>query len=204
MTTTSASKPEAKRRKRAFGRLVDNAILEDYSLRYAPSTYRRWSEYTVATAALGGIAYLADFAIGGSISLSFGFSSALVGILLAAVVIFLTSFPITYHSAKYSIDMDLLTRGAGFGYLGSTITSLIYAFTFIFFALEGSIMAQAFSRGFGLPLGTLPADDYADLLPLYVEGALSRLETCTSPRATTRSPSAVRLRCRGTSTSASH
>ena len=33
--------------------------------------------------------------------------------------------------------MDLLTRGAGFGYIGSTLTSLIYAtFTFIFFALE--------------------------------------------------------------------
>ena len=31
--------------------------------------------------------------------------------------------------------MDLLTRGAGFGYMGATITSLIYAgFTFIFFA----------------------------------------------------------------------
>ena len=40
--------------------------------------------------------------------------------------------------------MDLLTRGAGFGYLGSTLTSLIYAtFTFIFFALEAAIMALA-------------------------------------------------------------
>jgi hypothetical protein len=39
--------------------------------------------------------------------------------------------------------MDLLTRGAGFGYIGSTITSLIYAsFTFIFFALEAAIMAS--------------------------------------------------------------
>ena len=40
--------------------------------------------------------------------------------------------------------MDLLTRGAGFGYIGSTITSLIYAsFTFLFFALEATIMALA-------------------------------------------------------------
>ncbi|MEA2189632.1 MAG: hypothetical protein QOK16_4643 [Solirubrobacteraceae bacterium] len=51
-------------------------------------------------------------------------------------------FPIAYYSAKYSIDMDLITRGAGFGYFGGTVTSLIYAsFTLIFFALEGSIMA---------------------------------------------------------------
>ena len=38
--------------------------------------------------------------------------------------------------------MDLLTRGAGFGYIRSTITSLIDAsLTFIFFALEAAIMA---------------------------------------------------------------
>lgn len=49
--------------------------------------------------------------------------------------------------------MDLLTRGAGFGYIGSTITSLIYAsFTFIFFALESAIMAQALELYFQLPL----------------------------------------------------
>ena len=40
------------------------------------------------------------------------------------------------------MDIDLLTRGAGFGYLGSTFTSLIYAsFTFIFFALEAAILS---------------------------------------------------------------
>ena len=40
-------------------------MLEDYSLRYAPTTYRKWSSFAVANTALGGIAYLADFAIGG-------------------------------------------------------------------------------------------------------------------------------------------
>ena len=42
-------------------------MLEDYSLRYAPTTYRKWSSFAVANTALGGIAYLADFAIGGSL-----------------------------------------------------------------------------------------------------------------------------------------
>ena len=27
------------------------------------------------------------------------------------------SLPIAYYSSKYKIDMDLLTRGAGFGYI---------------------------------------------------------------------------------------
>jgi purine-cytosine permease-like protein len=172
------------RTKRTFGRLVDDPVLEDYSLRYAPSTFRRWSEFTVASAALGGIAYLADFAIGASIAITYGFTNALIAILLAAVVIFLTSIPIAYYSAKYSIDMDLLTRGAGFGYLGSTITSLIYAsFTFIFFALEGSIMAQAFNRGFGIPLWLGYLLGALIILPLVTFGMtlLSKLQVWTQP-----------------------
>jgi purine-cytosine permease-like protein len=170
--------------KRTFSRLVDDPILEDYSLRYAPTTFRRWSEFTVANAALGGISYLADFAIGASIAITFGFSNALVAILMAAVVIFLTSVPIAYYCAKYSIDMDLLTRGAGFGYLGSTITSLIYAsFTFIFFALEGSIMAQAFQRGFGIPLWLGYLIGALMIIPLVTFGMtlLSKLQVWTQP-----------------------
>jgi purine-cytosine permease-like protein len=182
--STSAAPNEGPRAKRRFAKLVENPILEDYSLRYAPSTFRRWSEYVVATAALGGIAYLADFAIGASIAITYGFTNALVAILVAAVVIFLTSVPIAYYSAKYSIDMDLLTRGAGFGYLGSTITSLIYAsFTFIFFALEGSIMAQAIETGFGIPLwlGYLLAA--LVIIPLVCFGMtlLSKLQVWTQP-----------------------
>ncbi|SQC22048.1 transmembrane protein [Klebsiella pneumoniae] len=35
--------------------------LEDYTLRYAPLSFRRWGPGVVAVTALGGIAYLADF-----------------------------------------------------------------------------------------------------------------------------------------------
>ena len=68
-------------------------------------------------------------------------------------MIFLTCIPIAYYAATYGIDIDLLTRGAGFGYIGSTITSLIYAsFTFLFFAIEAAIMSLALEMGFGVPL----------------------------------------------------
>src|SRR3954454_6306092 len=169
---------------RSYNAMVDNETLEDYSLRYAPTSFRRWSEYTVATTALGGIAYLADFAIGASIAITHGFANAVAAVLVAAAVIFVTGIPIAYYSARYSIDMDLLTRAAGFGYLGSTITSIVYAsFTFIFFALEGSIMAQAFNSGFGLPLwaGYLLAS--LIVLPFVVYGmtALSKLQVWTQP-----------------------
>jgi len=163
---------------------ANSEMLEDYSLRYAPRSYRKWSEFAVANTALGGIAYLADFAIGGSLSVSFGFRSAAAAILLAAAVIFLTSFPIAYYAAKYSIDMDLITRGSGFGYFGGTVTSLVYAsFTFIFFALEGSIMAQGLHLGLHIPLWIGYGVSALMIPPLVVFGMtlLSKMQLLTQP-----------------------
>jgi len=165
--------------RRRYHRWAQNETLEDYSLRFAPTTFRRWSPFVVASTALGGIAYLADYAIGASVVLANGTPSAVLGILLAATVIFLTGIPISYYSARYAIDMDLLTRGAGFGYLGSTITSLIYAsFTFIFFALEGAIMAQALDTGLGIPLPLGYVITSLVVLPIVIYGmrALSQMQ----------------------------
>ena len=72
--------------------------------------------------------------------------------LATGLVIFLAGLPISIHAARHGLDMDLLTRGAGFGYIGSTLTSLIYAsFTFIFFALEAAVMAYALELALGIP-----------------------------------------------------
>ena len=139
--------------RREYNTWVANETLEDYSLRYTAKSFRKWSEFLVASTALGGISFLALEAIGGSLVISYGFANSFWAIILVGIIIFLAGLPITYYAAKYNIDMDLLTRGAGFGYIGSTITSLIYAsFTFIFFALEAAIMAQALELYFYLPL----------------------------------------------------
>jgi purine-cytosine permease-like protein len=182
----SASNPAtgAPPARRKFNKLVANPVFEDYSLRYAPKSFRTWSQYAVFSAALGGIAYLADQAIGGSLAVAYGFENAFWGIIAAAVIIFLTGIPIAYYCAKYNVDVDLLTRGAGFGYLGSTITSVIYAsFTFIFFALEGSIMAQAFNLYFGIPLPIGYALGSLIIIPLVTFGMtlLSKLQVWTQP-----------------------
>jgi hypothetical protein len=65
---------------RTYGDWAKNETLEDYSLRYAPKSFRRWTPYVVATTALGGIAYLADFAIGGSIAVTHGVPNAIAAI----------------------------------------------------------------------------------------------------------------------------
>ncbi|MEV4598632.1 hypothetical protein AB0K15_14610 [Amycolatopsis sp. NPDC049253] len=169
---------------RTYTALAANENREDYSLRFAAHSFRRWSPLVVATTALGGIAYLADFAIGASIVLSYGFTSGVLAILAAAVVIFVTGVPIARACATYGVDMDLLTRGAGFGYFGSTLTSLVYAsFTVIFFSLEGSIMGQAFELALGIPLpiGYLLATLIVLPFALYGMGAVAKMQTWTQP-----------------------
>ncbi|MGL6235741.1 MAG: purine-cytosine permease family protein [Segniliparus sp.] len=158
--------------------------LEDYTLRFAPRSYRRWGVWTVAISALGGIAYLADFAIGASIGISHGTGNALIGIAIFAAVIMLTGLPIAYYSARYNIDLDLVTRGSGFGYYGSVVTNIIFAtFTFIFFALEGSIMAQGLELGLHIPLWIGYLLSSLLIIPLVVYGmkVLSTLQVWTTP-----------------------
>jgi len=158
--------------------------LEDYTLRFAPRSYRRWSTGVVAISALGGIAYLADFAIGANIGISYGTTNALWGIAIFAVVIFATGLPLAYYAARYNIDLDLITRGSGFGYYGSVVTNVIFAsFTFIFFALEGSIMAQGLDLGLHIPLPVGYAVSTLVIFPLVIYGmkVLSTLQVWTTP-----------------------
>lgn len=147
------SKHSVENTRRQYNDFVANETIEDYALRYAPASFRKWSPLLLANTALGSISFLALEAIGATLLLGFGYTNAVWAILLVSVIIFAAGLPISYYCARYNIDIDLLTRSAGFGYVGSTITSLIYAsFCFIFFALEAAIMAQALKLYFELPL----------------------------------------------------
>ncbi|PKM29157.1 MAG: hybrid sensor histidine kinase/response regulator [Gammaproteobacteria bacterium HGW-Gammaproteobacteria-11] len=170
--------------RRNYNQWVANETLEDYALRFTAKKARRWSPARVASTALGAISFLALEAIGGAITLHYGFINALYAILAVSLVILLTAIPISYYAARYGVDSDLLTRGAGFGYIGSTITSLIYAtFTFIFFALEAVIMAMALELLFGIPLAFGYVICALVVIPLVTHGItlISRFQLWTQP-----------------------
>ncbi|MAN50994.1 MULTISPECIES: hybrid sensor histidine kinase/response regulator [unclassified Marinimicrobium] len=170
--------------RRQYNQWVANQTLEDYALRFTAKRARRWSPARVAHTALGAISFLALEAIGGAITLNYGFTNAMVAILAVSLVILLTAFPISYYAAKYGVDIDLLTRGAGFGYIGSTITSLIYAsFTFIFFAIEAAIMAMALEMLFGIPIVWGYVLCAVVVIPLVTHGItfISRFQLWTQP-----------------------
>jgi len=170
--------------RRNYNRWVANQTLEDYALRFTAKTARRWSSLRVANTAIGAVSFLALEAIGGSITINYGFVNATSAILVVSALILLTSLPIAYYASTFGVDIDLLTRGAGFGYLGSTITSLIYAsFTFLFFAIEATIMSLAFEMCFGIPLFIGYVLSSLIVIPLVTHGItfISRFQLWTQP-----------------------
>jgi signal transduction histidine kinase/CheY-like chemotaxis protein/purine-cytosine permease-like protein len=170
--------------RRDYNSWVADETMEDYALRYTPQAFRKWSIFRVANTAFGAVSFLALEAIGATMALIYGFWNALWAILAVGVVIFFTSLPISVYAARYGLDMDLLTRGAGFGYLGSTITSLIYAsFTFIFFALEAVIMALAIELYFDIPITWAYLLSSLVVIPLVTHGVtlISRVQLWTQP-----------------------
>ena len=185
-TTTEATLIPLKISKirRDYNAWVANETLEDYALRFAPRTFRKWSEFQVANTAFGSTSFLVLEAIGGFLSINYGFTNAFWAILAVGLVIFITSFPISYYAARYNIDIDLLTRSAGFGYIGSTVTSLIYAsFTFTLFALEASIMSSALELYFQIPIAIAHVISAVTVIPLVTFGitTISRLQLWTQP-----------------------
>ncbi len=170
--------------RRAYNRWVADETLEDFALRFTAKGARRWSSSRVSQTALGAISFLALEAIGGSVTLTYGFSNVLAATIVVGAVLFLTGLPISAYAARYGVDVDLLTRGAGFGYIGSTITSLVYAtFTFMLFAIEGSIMATALKLFFGLPLPLGYLVSAVAVIPLVTHGIawISRFQLLTQP-----------------------
>ncbi len=170
--------------RRSYNQWVANQTLEDYALRFTAKSARRWSSFRVANTAIGAVSFLALEAIGGSITVNYGFVNAGIAIVAVGAVIFLTSLPIARYASTYGVDIDLLTRGAGFGYIGSTITSLIYAsFTFLFFAIEAAIMSLALEMWFGLPLFIGYVVSSLVVIPLVTHGItfISRLQMWTQP-----------------------
>ncbi len=170
--------------RRDYNSWVGSETMEDYALRYTPHSFRRWSPFRVANTAFGAASFLILEAVGATLLVQYGYLNAFWAIVTTGIIIFLAGLPISIYAARYGVDMDLLTRGAGFGYIGSTLTSLIYAsFTFIFFALEAAVMAYALELALGIP----PTWGYLIcalvVIPLVTHGVstISRLQVWTQP-----------------------
>ncbi len=170
--------------RRDYNRWVADQTLEDYALRFTAKGARRYSSQRIAQTAIGAISFLALEAIGGAITLSYGTTNAIAAIIVACLVMLCVGIPISRYAIRYGVDIDLLTRGASFGYIGSTITSLIYAtFTFLLFAIEASIMSGALELAFGIPLWVGYIISSVIVVPLVTYGVriISKFQLITQP-----------------------
>src|ERR1700730_2523664 len=171
------------RERRQYNQWVASQTLEDYALRYTAGSARK-SSFRVGNTALGPIAFLACEAIGGALTISYRFPNTFWAIGAFIWVMVFIGLRIAYYAAKYGVDIDLLTRGAGFGYLGSTLTSLIYAsFTFLLFSVEASILSVALQLLFGIPLAIAHVLSSLVVIPIAVYGIslISRVQLATQP-----------------------
>jgi len=172
------------RARRTYNQWVADQTLEDFALRFTAESGRKWSISRVTNTALGSIAFLACEAVGAAITLNYGAESTLWALAAMAVVIVMTGLPICYYAARYGVDMDLLTRGSGFGYIGSTITSAIYAsFTFILFSIEAAILSAALELCLGIPLAVGHVISALVVLPVAAFGIrrIGALQNWTQP-----------------------
>ena len=172
------------RPRRAYSRWAADQTFEDYALRFTARRARTATPMRAALTALGSISFLALEAMGGTLTLAFGFANTAAAIALVTAVIFTVTLPLCVTAARAGLDIDLLTRGTGFGYIGSTITSLLYAsFTFIFFGLEAAILAGTLHTLLGMPLWLAYLLCAAIVIPLVTWGItfIARFQIATQP-----------------------
>ena len=117
---------------------------EDFALEPVPPEHRRVRVRGLFSIILGIPTALVFLATGGTLAATYGTRTLCVGLAVATVVVSIAGYILTSFAVRSGLDSDLMSIRAGFGLLGSGITSLIYSGTFVvLFALEDEIIANA-------------------------------------------------------------
>lgn len=126
------------------GGIAKEAKKDDFSLEKVPLEGRTLGWLSITNVTLGVATAMLFMQMGSLMAISFGSVNALLAEIYATLVAGCLGVGICYFAAKSGLNVNLLARGGGFGYIGASITSLIYALNFIMYcAIEGSIMAFA-------------------------------------------------------------
>ncbi|MDN3428514.1 cytosine permease [Microbacterium sp. APC 3898] len=115
----------------------------DYSLDKVPREERKMGWLSITNITFGIATAIFYFQMGSVMALQFGAVNALISAGYAIIAAGIVGSIIVYLSAKSGMNVNLLSRG-GFGYVGASLTSLIYASNFIMYcAFEGMILVSA-------------------------------------------------------------
>jgi purine-cytosine permease-like protein len=117
---------------------------DDYSLDRVPRDQRNMGWLSITNITFGIATAIFYFQMGSVMALQFGAINAIISAVYAIIVAGILGTFIAYLSAKSGMNVNLLSRGGGFGYIGASLTSFIYATNFIVYcALEGLILVAA-------------------------------------------------------------
>jgi len=126
--------------------------IEDYAIKKIPSHYR-WPIPAIILVLIGNSTALFFFTFGAQLSFTIGWPLMLFPLGYLFIGSALIGMVMIRLASKEGLTVDLMTRGMGFGYIGSAVTSLIYGINYIFFfILEGTIVTNAIAASFNLPL----------------------------------------------------
>ncbi len=117
---------------------------EDYALRYVPQSFRLWHWSSIFSVLIGVSTAMFFLAWGSELTLEYGTWPTILGMVFGVVMIGSIGFFFSWIGSQTGLDSDLITRGSGYGFMGSAIASIVYSFNYLmFFAFEGSILVAA-------------------------------------------------------------
>lgn len=129
---------------------------DDYSFEQVPEEKRNMGWFSVTNITFGIATAIFYFQTGSVMALQFGATNAIISAIYAIIIAGVLGTVIAYLSAKSGMNVNLMSR-QGFGYIGASLTSLIYASNFIMYcAFEGMILVAAIHAYFpAIPLWLL-------------------------------------------------
>lgn len=129
---------------------------DDYSFDKVPEEKRNMGWFSVTNITFGIATAIFYFQTGSVMALQYGAMNAIISAIYAIVIAGVLGTVIAYLSAKSGMNVNLMSR-QGFGYIGASLTSLIYASNFIMYcAFEGMILVSAVHAFFpAIPLWLL-------------------------------------------------
>lgn len=90
--------------------------------------------------------------VGGTYMMQNGAPATWLALVLSFLILMILALVVTHVASREGLTSELLTRACGFGSVGSVITSVIYAGTFVIYAgMEGQILSASIDQIWDLP-----------------------------------------------------
>src|SRR5699024_10568094 len=102
-------------------KVEDNS--DDYSLGSVPRHKRNMGWLSITNITFGIATAIFYFQMGSVMALQFGAINAIISAVYATIVAGILGTFIAYLSAKSGMNVNLISRGGGFGYIGASLTS---------------------------------------------------------------------------------